>query len=95
MIRSAIYRRVERTCVDEELVGEAGMVHVVDCGGENGGHDFQIGKDRLSRRGATIGGGVKLAGGETKERERGKKNGLRLHTDAYTLARTHNRSVYK
>lgn len=35
------------TCIDEKLIGEARMVHVMNGGCEDGSHDFQIGKDRL------------------------------------------------
>ena len=35
------------TCIDEKLIGEARMVHVMNSGCEDGSHDFQIGKDRL------------------------------------------------
>ena len=43
-------QRVDHTCINKKLIGEAGMIDVVDGGSEDGGHDFQIGKHRLERR---------------------------------------------
>ena len=38
------------TCVDEILVGEARVVHVVDGRGEDGGHHLQRRENALSNR---------------------------------------------
>ena len=45
------------TCVDEILVGEAGVVHVMDCAGEYGGQSLKGREHRLN-----TGRGVLLLG---------------------------------
>ena len=50
-------QRVDHTCINKKLIGEAGMIDVVDGGSEDGGHDFQIGKHRLERRKESISNG--------------------------------------
>lgn len=46
------------TCVDEELVGDPGVIHVVDCSCENGSEDFQIREDSLGWSNRNCQGGV-------------------------------------
>jgi len=35
------------TCIDKKLIGESGVIDVVNSCGEDGRHNFQIGKHRL------------------------------------------------
>lgn len=39
--------RTELTCVDQELIGDPGVIHIVDGGCKNGSEDFQIREDSL------------------------------------------------
>lgn len=38
------------TCVNQKLVGDTGVIHVVNCGCKNCSEDFQVGEDGLGRK---------------------------------------------
>lgn len=38
----------ELTCIDKKLIGETGMIDIVNSSSEDGSHNFQIGEHRLS-----------------------------------------------
>lgn len=44
------YPSDELTCVDEKLVGDSRMIHVMDSSCKNGGQDFQICEDGLQSK---------------------------------------------
>lgn len=48
------YSRGELTCVDEKLIGDSGMINVMDGSSKNGGQDFQICEDGLQSKNERI-----------------------------------------
>lgn len=42
------------TCVNQKLVGDTGVIHVVNRGCKNSGEDFQVGEDSLWRKWGSV-----------------------------------------